>query len=229
MTYGIIGAMDEEISYLESQMVDPVRTEVANVLFLEGKIKGTQVVLLKSGIGKVNAAIATTILIERFSPDFIINTGSAGGFAEELNVGDIVIGTEIVHHDVDVTVFDYAYGQVPQLPARFVSDSRLIDKAKKALSELELTSKTGLIATGDSFMSDPAKVKFVHDKFPEMLAAEMEGAAIAQVCHQYDVPFAVIRALSDIAGKESSVSFNEFLTLAAENAAKMIIKMIEEE
>ncbi len=225
MKLGIIGAMDEEIELLKEKMTDKQKIEIASVLFVEGKLNGNDIILLKSGIGKVNAAMATTILLERFQPTHVINTGSAGGFSSKLKVGDVVIGNEVVHHDVDATAFNYKYGQVPKMPATFKADEALIDKTKQVLEELSIASEIGLIATGDSFMSDPERVKFVKEKFPNMLAAEMEGAAIAQVCYQYETPFVIIRALSDIAGVESSATFNEFLELAAHNAANIITQI----
>ncbi|WP_208590087.1 5'-methylthioadenosine/S-adenosylhomocysteine nucleosidase [Gracilibacillus suaedae] len=224
---GIIGAMDEEVELLKEKM-DITETErIANSDFFVGNLEGQDVVLLKSGIGKVNAAIATTILFERYQPDYVINTGSAGGFHHELEVGDIVISTEVVHHDVDVTAFDYKYGQVPGLPALFQANPILIEKAMLAAKQLDgIEAMKGLISTGDAFMQDEKKVQFVREKFPEMIAAEMEAAAIAQVCYQYSRPFVIIRALSDIAGKNSSVSFDSFLEKAAANAAKIIIDVV---
>ncbi|MFD2657282.1 5'-methylthioadenosine/S-adenosylhomocysteine nucleosidase [Gracilibacillus thailandensis] len=224
---GIIGAMDEEVELLKEKM-DITETErIANSDFFVGKLEGKDVVLLKSGIGKVNAAIATTILFERYQPDYVINTGSAGGFHLDLEVGDIVISTEVVHHDVDVTAFDYKYGQVPGLPALFQANPILIEKAMLAAKQLDgIEAMKGLISTGDAFMQDEKKVQFVREKFPEMIAAEMEAAAIAQVCYQYSRPFVIIRALSDIAGKNSSVSFDTFLEKAATNAAKIIIDVV---
>lgn len=227
MTIGIIGAMDEEVALVLENMTEKQEQTIANTLFVQGKLKGRDVVLLKSGIGKVNAAMATTIMHERYSPTYVINTGSAGGFLEESEVGDIVISSQVVHHDVDVTAFDYAYGQVPGMPPMFVADEQLIAKATDALKSLAIRSSIGVIATGDSFMDDPARVNFVREKFPTMIAAEMEAAAVAQVCEQYGVPFVVIRALSDIAGKESTISFDSFLTTASKNATELILAMIE--
>lgn len=226
MTYGIIGAMDEEVAYLREKMTQVTEHTIANSTFFEGEIAGEDVVLLKSGIGKVNAAMATTILMERFSPTIVINTGSAGGFSQNLSVGDIVISDEVIHHDVDATAFDYAYGQVPQMPATFTADETLVEQARDIMSTLEIPYEVGLIATGDSFMSDEQRVNAVRELFPNMLAAEMEGAAIAQVCYQYDVPFIIIRALSDIAGKNSPVTFDQFLQTAAKNASQIILSFI---
>jgi len=228
MRFGIIGAMDEEVEYLQKLMTVKKTLTVSSVLFIVGKLHGKDTVLLKSGIGKVNAAMATTILMERFQPSHVINTGSAGGFSNSMQVGDVVIGNQIVHHDVDVTAFNYEYGQVPKMPAVFKADKRLIQKIESILNQLTINYQIGLVATGDSFMNNPERVESVKELFPTMLAAEMEGAAIAQVCYQYKVPFVVIRALSDIAGKESSVTFNEFLQLAAKNAATIISEIVKD-
>jgi len=228
MKYGIIGAMEEEVAYVKAQIEQLKEVTIANCTFYEGKIQEKDVVLLQSGIGKVNAAMATTILMERFAPDIVINTGSAGGFSTKLSVGDLVISDEVVHHDVDATAFDYAYGQVPQMPASYKAEPTLIKKISTLLQEMNLPYEIGLIATGDSFMSDSERVSFVKEQFPNMLAAEMEGAAIAQVCYQYDIPFIIIRALSDIAGKDSAVSFEQFLKIAAKNSSDLILRFIKE-
>ncbi|NWO13255.1 5'-methylthioadenosine/S-adenosylhomocysteine nucleosidase, partial [Virgibacillus sp.] len=150
MTIGIIGAMDEEIAFLKDAMYIKKELEVANCLFIEGQLYDKEVVLLQSGIGKVNAAMATTILHERFAPNYIINTGSAGGFATDLEIGDVVISTQVVHHDVDATAFDYAYGQVPQMPAMYDADVNLVAKVVNVLTDLDISYKKGIIATGDS-------------------------------------------------------------------------------
>lgn len=227
MKYGLIGAMDEEIAYLLEEMTDKREHTIANSLFVEGKINNQKVVLLKSGIGKVNAAMTTTILLERFQPNVVINTGSAGGFSETLSVGDLVISNEVVHHDVDATAFNYKYGQVPRMPATFKADEKLIAKTVKVIEQLDLHYEVGLIATGDSFMNDEKRIQQVKEIFPEMLAAEMEGAAIAQVCYQYKIPFIIIRAISDVAGKDSPISFEQFLERAAKNASEIILRLLE--
>lgn len=226
MKIGIIGAMDEEMALLLEKIENPKKETVANTSFTEGQLAGKEVILLKSGIGKVNAAMATTILMERFSPSYVINTGSAGGFSKELSIGDLVVSKEVVHHDVDATAFDYVYGQVPQMPPVYKGDPYLIKLAKEAIQTLNVKAKTGLIATGDSFMENPRRVTFIRKKFPHMLACEMEAAGIAQVCYQYKVPFVIIRALSDIAGKEASISFDVFLKKAANNAVYLIMEML---
>ncbi|WP_027407892.1 5'-methylthioadenosine/S-adenosylhomocysteine nucleosidase [Anoxybacteroides tepidamans] len=229
MKVAIIGAMEEEVAILREKMENRQDTVVANCEFYTGTLNGVDVILLKSGIGKVNAAMSTTILLERFQPDYVINTGSAGGFLSTLNVGDIVISTEVVHHDVDVTVFGYEYGQVPGMPARYAADAKLVAVAETSAEQIrEIQVVKGLIATGDSFMSDPERVAFVREKLADLYAVEMEAAAIAQVCFQFGVPFVVIRALSDIAGKESNVSFEQFLHKAALHSSELVQAMVDE-
>lgn len=226
MAIAIIGAMDEEVNVIKEKMTDLKTIDVASVQLMKGTLNEREVILLKSGIGKVNAAMATTILIERFQPTFVINTGSAGGLSDQLEVGDIIIGEEIVQHDVDVTAFDYAYGQVPQLPERFQANKRLVKHVTEIIGKHKLRGKIGLITTSDTFMTDVTKINEVKERFPDALAAEMEGAAIAQVCYQYDIPFIVIRSLSDVAGKDSPVTFDEYLTVAAKNAATIIEELL---
>ncbi|MFS0780826.1 5'-methylthioadenosine/S-adenosylhomocysteine nucleosidase [Bacillus sp. 1P06AnD] len=229
MKIAIIGAMEEEVTILRNQMEHVKQEIIANCEFTSGLLAGVDVILLKSGIGKVNAAMSTTILLDRYNPDAIINTGSAGGFSPDLKVGDVVVSTEVVHHDVDATIFGYAYGQVPQMPAAYPADAKLIEIAEKAAQGIEGTTVVkGMIATGDSFMDDPERVGFVRNKFADLQAAEMEAAAIAQVSYQFNKPFVVIRALSDIAGKESNISFDKFLETAAVNSSKMVISFLKE-
>ncbi|MEJ8776390.1 5'-methylthioadenosine/S-adenosylhomocysteine nucleosidase [Pseudogracilibacillus sp. ICA-222130] len=227
MTIGIIGAMDEEIALLQKQIKNQTIETVANTIYIKGTLETKDVVLVKSGIGKVNAAMTTAILMERYQPTFVINTGSAGGFSKALKVGDVVISDAVVHHDVDVTAFDYVHGQVPQMPATFKANETLVRQVRMILNEMEIDSEIGLIATGDSFMNDQTKVQTVRELFPNMIACEMEAAAIAQVCYQYNVPFVVIRALSDIAGQEAPMSFQQFLEVAATNAAKLIMEFVK--
>lgn len=228
MTVGIIGAMDEEITLLLKNMQDTKEETVANCLFVTGKLSGKDVVVLKSGIGKVNAAMSTTIMHERYAPTHVINTGTAGGFAEKLQVGDVVISTEVAYHDVDVTAFNYVHGQVPGLPATYAADANLIRKATEVIQTMNIDYEEGLIATGDTFMENPEHVALVRNKFPDMLASEMEAGAVAQVCYQYNKPFVIIRALSDIAGKASSVSFDEFVEISAKNAAQLIMELLKD-
>jgi len=228
MKIAIIGAMEEEVAILRDNIEDRNTVTVAGYEYSAGKMFDKDVVLVKSGIGKVNAALSATILWERFKPDYAINTGSAGGLNPQLNIGDVVISTEVTHHDVDVTAFGYEYGQVPGLPKAYPADEKLQEiawKSAEKFSDIQIVK--GLIASGDSFMSDPERVQRVAEKFENLQAVEMEAAAIAQVFYQFQVPFVIIRALSDIAGKESDVSFEEFLDTAAKNSADMVMEIIK--
>src|SRR5699024_5126023 len=169
----------------------------------------------------------TTIKHERFHPEYVMNTGSAGGFLHELKVGDIVISDAVVQHDVDVTGFDYDYGQVPGMPTYFKSDHYLVQQVENAIRMMQVPYRKGVIATGDVFMKDPDRVSFVKNTFPDMIAMEMEAGAIAQVCYQYNKPFVIIRSLSDIAGREAPMSFDAFLEVAAKNAMEVILNCIQ--
>ncbi len=225
---GIIGAMAQEVDYLASQLEDRRTRTHVGCTFHHGKLHGVDVVILQSGIGKVNAAIGTTLLLDVYQPEAIINTGSAGGFGEGLEIGDIVVSSEVRHHDVDAVAFGYEHGQVPQMPAAYLPDARLVTLARECVEELgEVKVVEGLIATGDVFMACPELVTRTRSRFPTMLAAEMEAAAIAQTCHLYGCPFVVVRALSDIpGGGDNHLSFDQFLEKAAAHSARMVELMV---
>lgn len=226
---GLIGAMDQEIDRLKQSIQGLEQQQIAGFNFYTGTIGDFDVILLKSGIGKVNAAIGTTLLLDHFQPTCVINTGSAGGFDPTLSVGDVVISTEVRHHDVDLRVFGYEIGQMARMPAAYAADGLLIDVAEASVDRMDgIACSRGLIATGDTFMSDPDHVARTRANFPLMKAAEMEAAAIAQTCFCFDTPFLVIRALSDIAGQESNVSFDQFIVTASENSAQMVLNILAE-
>ncbi|WP_280768571.1 5'-methylthioadenosine/S-adenosylhomocysteine nucleosidase [Salipaludibacillus daqingensis] len=228
MRIGIIGAMEEEVELLKSEMTLSEETIIAGCEFFLGRLNGVEVILSKSGIGKVNAAISTTLMNQLYYPDFIINTGSAGGFHQELAVGDIVISTEVRYNDVDATVFGYEFGQVPRMPAFYEPSDSLVKLAEECAVEVGVNAVKGLIISGDSFMSDHERVVVVRKKFNNPFCSEMEAGAIAQVCHQFQTPFVIIRSLSDIAGKDAKVSYDQFLETASVHSAKMVMLMLEE-
>lgn len=228
MKIGIIGAMEQEVAILKSQLANCETYQKAGCTFYTGTLNGADVVLLQSGIGKVAAAVGTAVLLEVFQPDVVLNTGSAGGFDSSLNVGDVVISTEVRYHDADVTAFGYEIGQMAQQPAAFQSDEKLMAVAEKALATMgDIHAVRGLICTGDAFVCSADKQAFIREHFPSVVAVEMEAAAIAQACHQFNVPFVVVRAISDVADKESPMSFEEFLPLAAKSSSAMVSKMAE--
>ncbi|MBL4816511.1 5'-methylthioadenosine/S-adenosylhomocysteine nucleosidase [Shewanella sp.] len=228
MKIGIIGAMEPEVVHLIAAMSSTESQTIAGIEFIAGTLDGTEVIVTRSGIGKVAASIATTLLIEKYAPDAVINTGSAGGFVDELAIGDIVISTEVRHHDVDVTAFGYEIGQMASQPAAFVADEKLMLAANKAVASLDdVKAIQGLICTGDSFICDPERTKIMLSHFPTMAACEMEGAAIAQVCHQFKVPFVVIRSLSDNANNDSPVDFDAYLVKAGRQSALMVMALLK--
>lgn len=227
MKVGILGAMDQEVELLKHSMQDVETYHYAHLSYYSGKINDIDVVVVRCGIGKVAASVATTVLIDRFEPDFVINTGSAGGFDAELNIGDVVIATGVQHHDVDVTHFGYKRGQVYGMPDIYPCDVHMIDAAELAAGEMKnFHVKRGLVCTGDSFIGCDDAVSRLRTLFPDMSAVEMEGAAIGQTCFMLDTPFLVIRSLSDIAGKESKESFTTYIEKAGKNSAEFVMRLI---
>ena len=220
MKFGIIAAMEEEIEK---------KTTVANWEFFEGTLVGKSIVLVQSGIGKVMSALATGILIDRFGVDLVINTGSAGGFGTTLEIGDIVIGTELAYCDADVTAFNYVYGQMPGMPARFTMNQDFLPSIEQAIAKVDLKSHTGLIVSSDSFIHTSEQRTHILKHFPDVMASEMEGAAIAQACHAFGVPFIVIRAISDIPERgTSAVDFDTFIVQAGKRSAQMVQQLLQE-
>ena len=227
MKIAILGAMDEEIALLKHSIANLQESEYAHLTVYRGQLKGVEVALVKCGIGKVAAAVATTLLVNIFKPDYVLNTGSAGGFHQELNIGDLVIGTHVQHHDADLTHFGYELGQNAGMPSRFVCDERLVQAAENAAQILgQVKSIRGLICSGDSFIGSDAEAARLRKLFPQMCAVEMEGVAIGQSCYLLKVPFLVIRSLSDIAGTSSTVSFEAYLQQAAKHSAQLVMGTI---
>lgn len=228
-TIGIIGAMEAEIALLKSRLQNLQTHQFGQqITIYTGEIGNKNIILSLSGIGKVNAAIATTLVIEHFSPDCIINTGCAGGIGAGVRVGDIVISLQTAHHDVDVTEFGYKHGQVPQQPLYFTSDDDLVMAAAYAARAFKQARVVqGLIVSGDCFVHSKAHLERIFKHFPNAQAVEMEAAAIAQTCVQLDKPFVVVRAISDTAQEEAKVSFDEFVVRASQRSAQMVLNLIE--
>lgn len=227
MKIGIIGAMAEEIRLLRAVMVEQKEWSEGGAVFISGKIGQQEIVVVESGIGKVLAAITTTLLISHYQVTTVINTGSAGGIGTGLEIGDVVISDKLAYFDADVTAFGYAMGQMAGMPLYYEADARLIAQAEKAALAKGLQTKTGLIVTGDTFVDKQGTIEMIKGYFPEVLANEMEGAAIAHVAHQFKVPFVVIRAMSDVGDEEASVNFDEFILEAGRKSAEMVIALIE--
>ncbi len=223
----IIGAMEQEVALLESLIKHKECKTIAGVRFIKGLLAEKPVILLRSGVGKVNAALATTLLHEHYKPRYILNIGSAGGLIEGMEIGDIIISSKTLHHDVDATAIHCDIGQLPGMPKEYPSDPSLIDLAEKAMGSLSINYQVGIIGSGDAFIADQKRVAEIKRNFPEIMAVEMEAAAIAQVAYLYETPFIVLRALSDLPDQEMPMSFVEYLDFAAENSAKILLKVIE--
>lgn len=227
MKIGILVAMEEEINHLLEEIKSTEVIEIAKQKFYDGVIDGKPVTIVQSGIGKVNASIATTLLIQQFDVDAVINTGSAGAIQEGLGIGELVISKELTYHDVNNEVFGYSYGQIPQMPEKYAADAKLSQQIQEAAIKQSWDVHTGLIVTGDSFVGSAAEVNRIKEYFPAALVTEMEGAAVAQTCSQFNIPCAVIRAVSDTADEEASIDFDEFVILAGKRSAELVISFIK--
>ena len=211
---GIIGAMDSEVKHLTECLENCKTSVISGMTFYEGKLNQKDVVVVKSGIGKVNAALCAQVLILNFKVEKIINTGIAGATGKGLKVFDFVVSTEAVYHDFDTTAFGYKVGQVPGLPASFEADKELVKKALEIFKQTDFSKEhsiqSGLIASGDQFISGGERKDFIKNTF-KPFCVEMEGCAIAHTCYINKVPFVIIRCMSDMADDdvEQTYSFNE--------------------
>ncbi|MFY0544595.1 5'-methylthioadenosine/adenosylhomocysteine nucleosidase [Brevibacillus sp. H7] len=228
MRIGIIGAMDEEIALYLEAMKDTKATVKAGITYYEGEMEGKAVVLCKSGVGKVNAAVTTQMLIDQFQVDRVIFTGVAGAVHPELNIGDIVVSTDCMQHDIDVTPLGFQPGQIP-FTDRWIweADASLRQLAMEAGKELEAGIRvvTGRILSGDQFVASREKVQWLHEQF-DAHCTEMEGAAVGQVCAMNGVPFVIVRSMSDKADGSAHVNFVEFTKLASQRSYAIVASML---
>ncbi|MBO6047254.1 MAG: 5'-methylthioadenosine/adenosylhomocysteine nucleosidase [Erysipelotrichaceae bacterium] len=225
---GIIGAMKEEVSEVLALMTVKDEQEVLNYHFFHGTLAGYDTVVVQGGVGKVNATISTTLLLENYKIDHIINIGSAGGLRLNQEVGDIIIGERVAHHDVDLVGFDYEYGALPGLPVYYEADQRMIKLSKEILNNLALTAHNGLIVSGDQFVHRQDQVDVINSHYPDALCSDMEAASIAQTCTVFKVPFIITRGLSDIFNKGNNMTqFDQYLAKAAKSSAKMCYELAQ--
>ena len=225
---GIIGAMHEEIVELKGSLKNIEEKEIAGMLFLKGKLNSKDVVLVESGIGKVNAAICTTILINEFKSEKLIFTGVAGGVNPVLNVGDIVISKDLIQHDVDVTAFGCRHGEIPRMDNYiFEADEILAEKAYNAAKYLfkDKNIVKGRVLSGDQFVSSAEKTKWFQEIFNGD-CVEMEGASVAHVCYLFKIPYIVIRSISDKADHSAGVDFNTFKHEAARVSKEIVLNIV---
>ncbi|MGI5947472.1 MAG: 5'-methylthioadenosine/adenosylhomocysteine nucleosidase [Lachnospiraceae bacterium] len=227
---GIIGAMDEEVLEIKKALADVSVETVTGMDFYRGKVNGKEVVVVRSGIGKVNAAMCSQILVDRFGVDAIVNTGIAGSLRAEINIGDIVLSTDSVQHDMDATGFGYPAGQIPRMDTfAFPADEKLLNLAKECCSRVnpDIQTFTGRVVSGDQFISDKGKKQWLIETF-DGSCTEMEGAAIAQVCYLNHVGCLIIRAISDKADDSANMDYQEFEAKAIEHSVKLLLAMAAE-
>ena len=224
---GIIGAMEIEVEALKAQMENVVLTRKASMDFHHGTLNGKDVVVVRSGIGKVNAAICTQILIDDFQVEGVINTGIAGSLKNEINIGDIVVSTDALQHDMDARAFGYPRGQIPQMDVfSFVANSHMRETAVKVCRQVnpDIQVFEGRVISGDQFVADPkVKEDLVHTFAG--YCTEMEGAAIAQTAYLNKIPFVVLRAISDKADQSASMDYPTFEKKAAEHCVRLVKEM----
>ena len=225
---GIIGAMDEEVSQIVEVMEITENYEKASMVFKKGVLNGKDVVIVRSGIGKVNAAVCTQILVDKFNVDYVINTGIAGSLKAEIDIADIVLSGDVLHHDVDATGFGYALGQIPRMDVlSFKADERLIDLGRKACEKAapNVGVHIGRVVSGDQFISD----KDVKDRIIKNFdgyCTEMEGAAIAQTAYLNQVPFLILRAISDKADDSATMDYPTFEAMAIKNSVEILKELV---
>ena len=227
-TIGIIGAMEVEVATLKEKMEDVRIIKKASMDFYEGILAGKKVVVVRSGIGKVNAGICAQILADVFSVDAIINTGIAGSLNKNINIGDIVLSTDVVQHDMDATGFGYRKGQIPQMPVFFFNaDDNLRRLAAEVCKEVnpDIQVFEGRIASGDQFVCDQDVKNRIVSEF-SAYATEMEGAAIGQAAYLNEIPFLVVRAISDKADGSAQMDYSEFEKAAVDHSVRLTLNML---
>ena len=224
---GIIGAMDEEVQKLKAHMKDPVITRAAGMDFYQGTLAGKEAVIVRCGIGKVNAAICTQILADRFCVSAIFNTGIAGSLKAEIDIGDIVLSSDALQHDMDATGFGYAPGVIPRMETSvFQADPALIELAREACEKVNphIHTFVGRVVSGDQFISEKAVKDRIVQNF-QGFCTEMEGAAIAQAAYLNGIPFLIVRAISDKADDSAHMDYGEFEAKAIEHSVNLLLEI----
>ncbi|QCI23227.1 5'-methylthioadenosine/adenosylhomocysteine nucleosidase [Buchnera aphidicola] len=222
VTIGIIGALDKEIASLRNYIQPLKRTKVYNKTLYIGKLYNINIILIKSGIGKVASSVACTILLNLCKLDLIINIGTAGSLNMELIPGNIVLPNSTCYHDVDLTVFGYSLGQIQNFPKLFLVNNFMMRLAETCIIKSKIKYKTDLIISGDSFISKIESRKILKKNFPTAIAVDMESTAIAQVCYQFKKPFLIIKSISDSSDNYAVSKFEQFVTLASKQFSKII-------
>lgn len=225
---GIIAAMQEEMEAIKQIMCDIEEIKIYDLTFFIGKINQKECVLVESGVGKVNSSRTTQILIDKFEIEYVINVGSAATANDELEIGDIVIGQNLVQHDFDITAFGHKKGYISNVGESVKSDKELVEKFESVINNMgnkDYKIKIGTIASGDIFCTEIAMKKKINSKF-NADAIEMEGAAIAQVCYLDKIPFIIVRSISDNPNGNNNITFEEYLELASKRCSEILKNVI---
>ncbi len=223
---GIIGAMDMEVAQLRERMQNPVSETVSGIEFIRGTLEGQPAVVARCGVGKVFAALCAQTMILKYAPDCIINTGVGGTLTSALSIGDVAVSSTVVQYDMDTSPLGDPVGLVSGINIiHFPADEALRQSAVAVLSDMGINHCTGTIATGDRFLCDPV-VKAQLNRDFGAIACEMEGGAIAHVCYVNDVPFLILRAISDGADDQSNMDFPTFARMAAQHSAEALAAML---
>lgn len=226
MNIAIMGAMPEEIAPLLEKVGEYKLTEFAGNKYYEASFAGHNLVIAYSKIGKVFSTLTATTMLQKFGAELLLFSGVAGAINPKLKIGNLIAATKLCQHDLDITAFGHPHGYVPEGKQFIEADAGLVSKAKDVAKEMNLELMEGTIATGDQFVADPERNKWIGETF-NADALEMEGASVACVCDAMNVPFFILRAISDAADMDASFSFDEFLESSAIESANFIIKMVE--
>ena len=224
---GIIFAMLEELEAFKDYLNFEKEYTIFELTFYEGTLHGIHCILVESGVGKVNAARTTQILIDNYKVDYIFNIGVAGGISEKLAVGDIVIGEKLVQHDFDITAFNHEKGYVPKVGKFVETDTYLLTIADAVIKKMsEVRGLRGIIASGDIFCTETKMSSKIAQKF-NALCVEMEGASIAQVCYLSHVPFLIIRSISDTPNNNNTITYETFLQDSSKKVAEAMTNILK--
>ena len=224
---GIIAAMHLECEFFRDQLLDTINSQYLDIKVTHGIWAGHEVCLLESGIGKVNATLATEWLAREFQPDLVINTGSAGGIKTGAQVGDFVFADRVCHHDVDVSPIGFEFGELPRLPVYYLIKNIWLKLLDQVAIELHDNHHVGTIASGESFIYHDHQVAQIKSRFEQVVACEMEAAAVAQVCYLHHIDCLILRNLSDVAGENSQSNFNQYIKQAGKKSTALVLAFIE--
>lgn len=226
MKIAIMGAMPEEIAPILEKLGEYKTTKYAKNTYYEATYKGVELVIAYSKIGKVFSTLTATTMIEHFGAEKLLFSGVAGAVSADLKVGDLVVATKLSQHDLDISAFGHPFGYVPEGSVFVEADKDMIALSKEVASEMGKNVNEGIIATGDQFVANEERKNWIADTF-NAAALEMEGGSVAVVCDALDVPFFILRAISDAADMDASFSFDEFLETSAVESAEFVMKMVD--